>query len=86
MAKPPTNKWRSGQFQITIWENDIIVNNVPIKKVTATLTKSWKDKSGTWDHREISALSGDEAASSIASRKLPGAPPSGLNSIRSFPA
>lgn len=49
----PIKKYNSGNFSVAIWLNQKDIEGSKINFKTLTLTKSWKDKEGTWRYENI---------------------------------
>jgi len=48
MTNEPIKKIKSGQIEISVWENDIVKDDKPKKFRTATVQKSYTDENGDW--------------------------------------
>ena len=49
-ANAPEKKFRAGAIAATVWKNDTQKDGKPVSYKTVSLQRSYKDKSGQWQH------------------------------------
>ena len=47
-SQKPVAKFRAGAITCAVWENSITVNGQPEKILKATVSRRYRDRSGTW--------------------------------------
>ena len=67
MNKPPIKKWRAGNVEIAIWDNEREMNGATISFKTATLSRSYRKKDEEqWRSEVINSIRRQDMAKMIA--------------------
>ena len=63
MENKPVKSFGNGLIKVAVWENTIKINGKDIKKLSVTLTKSYKDAQGNW--KQTGSLDTNELSRAI---------------------
>lgn len=69
-ANRPVKSFRCGNFSGAIWANEKQMPEGMVSFMTASLRKSWKDKSGSWRDETVNLRKNDIAKAVLLLNKL----------------
>lgn len=66
----PVKSYRCGNFSGAIWSNEKQMKEGMVSFMTASLKRSWKDKSGNWHDETVNLRKNDVAKAILLLNKL----------------